>query len=315
MKPQKRNPAQISMTEEIIVDLFAGGGGASTGIETATGRVVSVAVNHSEDAIRLHHTNHPYTEYYREDVWTVNPVTVCNGRPVGLLWASPDCFVAGTMVLTAKGYVPIEEVHVGDLVLTHKKRWRPVVEVMQSVKPVYKVRGYGNPEMICSARHPFYTATKHGDPEPSFRMARTLRPGTDYWGVPVDMVSPVWNCPEERLDPNLAWIAGRYVGDGWLRNSNGHYETVITCGGQDIESLRSELENRACGFKWNFRRVRTGGQFTNCGKELCTWLLENFGKLSHNKTVPAWLFTASADFRKAFLDGYMSADGWRGGAV
>lgn len=91
MKPQKRNPAQISMTEEIIVDLFAGGGGASTGIETATGRVVSVAVNHSEDAIRLHHTNHPYTEHYREDVWTVNPVTVCKGRPVGLLWASPDC--------------------------------------------------------------------------------------------------------------------------------------------------------------------------------------------------------------------------------
>lgn len=91
MKPQKRNPAQISMTEEIIVDLFAGGGGASTGIETATGRVVSVAVNHSEEAILLHHTNHPYTEHYREDIWAVNPVTVCKGRPVGLLWASPDC--------------------------------------------------------------------------------------------------------------------------------------------------------------------------------------------------------------------------------
>lgn len=91
MKPKARNPAQISMTEEIIVDLFAGGGGASTGIETATGRVVSVAVNHNEEAIRLHQTNHPYTEHYQEDAWTVNPVTVCKGRPVGLLWASPDC--------------------------------------------------------------------------------------------------------------------------------------------------------------------------------------------------------------------------------
>lgn len=86
-----RNPTQISMTEEIIVDLFAGGGGASTGIEIATGRVVSVAVNHSREAILLHHTNHPFTEHFQEDVWKVDPKTVCKGRPVGLLWASPDC--------------------------------------------------------------------------------------------------------------------------------------------------------------------------------------------------------------------------------
>lgn len=88
---ENRNPAQISMTEEIIVDLFAGGGGASTGIEMATGRVVSVAVNHSREAILLHHTNHPFTEHFQEDVWKVDPKTVCKGRPVGLLWASPDC--------------------------------------------------------------------------------------------------------------------------------------------------------------------------------------------------------------------------------
>ena len=88
---QKRDPAQISMTEEIIVDLFAGGGGASTGIEMATGRVVSVAVNHNPEAILLHQTNHPYTEHYQEDVWKVDPKTVCKGRPVGLLWASSDC--------------------------------------------------------------------------------------------------------------------------------------------------------------------------------------------------------------------------------
>ena len=88
---QKRDPAQTSFTEEIIVDLFAGGGGASTGIEMATGRVVAVAVNHNPEAILLHQTNHPYTEHYQEDVWKVDPRTVCKGRPVGLLWASPDC--------------------------------------------------------------------------------------------------------------------------------------------------------------------------------------------------------------------------------
>lgn len=88
---KKRNPAQISMTDEIIVDLFAGGGGASTGIEIATQRVVNIAVNHNKSAILLHQTNHPWTEHYQEDVWKVDPKTVCKGRPVGLLWASPDC--------------------------------------------------------------------------------------------------------------------------------------------------------------------------------------------------------------------------------
>ena len=88
---QKRDPAQISMTEEISVDCFAGGGGASTGIEVATGRVVFAAVNHDRDAILMHQTNHPYTEHYQSDIWEVDPVEVCKGRPVGLAWFSPDC--------------------------------------------------------------------------------------------------------------------------------------------------------------------------------------------------------------------------------
>lgn len=88
---KRKQIGQISMTDEIIVDLFAGGGGASTGIEIATGRVVNVAVNHNPEAIRLHQTNHKFTEHYQEDIWKVDPKTVCKGRPVGLLWASPDC--------------------------------------------------------------------------------------------------------------------------------------------------------------------------------------------------------------------------------
>lgn len=91
MNKQTRNPAQISMTEEGILDSFAGGGGASTGIEIATGRVVTWAINHDPDAILMHKTNHPYTEHYTASVWDVDPVEVCKGRPVGLAWFSPDC--------------------------------------------------------------------------------------------------------------------------------------------------------------------------------------------------------------------------------
>lgn len=82
---------QLDLFEKIIVDNFAGGGGASTGIELACGRPVTIAINHDPDAILLHKTNHPYTEHLQASVWDVDPVEVCRGRKVGLAWFSPDC--------------------------------------------------------------------------------------------------------------------------------------------------------------------------------------------------------------------------------
>lgn len=76
---------------ELVVDNFAGGGGASTGIELATGYSVDIAINHDPEAIRMHKVNHPNTEHYCENVWAVDPVKACNGHPVGLAWFSPDC--------------------------------------------------------------------------------------------------------------------------------------------------------------------------------------------------------------------------------
>ncbi len=76
---------------ELIVDNFAGGGGASTGIELATGYSVDIAINHDPEAIKMHKANHPNTKHYCEDVWQVDPVKACNGHPVALAWFSPDC--------------------------------------------------------------------------------------------------------------------------------------------------------------------------------------------------------------------------------
>lgn len=76
---------------EIVVDNFAGGGGASTGIEIAIGRSVDIAINHDPAAIAMHRANHPTTKHYTEDVWKVDPVEACEGRPVALAWFSPDC--------------------------------------------------------------------------------------------------------------------------------------------------------------------------------------------------------------------------------
>lgn len=76
---------------ELIVDNFAGGGGASTGIELATGYSVDIAINHDPEAIKMHKANHPNTKHYCENVWAVDPIMACNGHPVGLAWFSPDC--------------------------------------------------------------------------------------------------------------------------------------------------------------------------------------------------------------------------------
>lgn len=79
------------MFHEIAVDLFSGGGGTSTGYGLATGRVMDIAINHSRDAVLMRKTNHPHTEHYQADVFEVDPQTATRGRPVGFLWASPDC--------------------------------------------------------------------------------------------------------------------------------------------------------------------------------------------------------------------------------
>jgi DNA (cytosine-5)-methyltransferase 1 len=75
----------------IIVDNFAGGGGASTGIEAALGRAVDIAINHDEQAIRMHEANHPGTLHIRNNIWQIDPRDVVQGRPVQLAWFSPDC--------------------------------------------------------------------------------------------------------------------------------------------------------------------------------------------------------------------------------
>lgn len=104
--PRFRGHAQAGFNfHELVVDNFAGGGGASTGIEAALGRPVDVAINHDADAIRMHEVNHPHTRHYCESVWDVDPLEATQGRPVGLAWFSPDC----THFSKARGGTPVKK--------------------------------------------------------------------------------------------------------------------------------------------------------------------------------------------------------------
>lgn len=102
-------PSEINngglLPSEIVVDNFAGGGGASTGIKAGLGRDVDIAINHNEKALAIHRVNHPNTLHLCESVWSVNPIEVTKNQPVGLVWLSPDC----THFSRAKGGKPISK--------------------------------------------------------------------------------------------------------------------------------------------------------------------------------------------------------------
>ncbi|WP_068783170.1 DNA cytosine methyltransferase [Paenibacillus phocaensis] len=118
--------------QELIVDNFAGGGGASTGIELAIGRSVDIAINHDPAAIAMHRANHPETEHYCESVWDVDPREVTSGRPVGLAWFSPDC----KHFSKAKGGKPVEKKIRGLawIVLKWAGKVRPRVIILENVE-------------------------------------------------------------------------------------------------------------------------------------------------------------------------------------
>jgi len=95
----------LARAAKLVIDLFAGGGGASTGIEQAIGRHVDIAINHDRVAVAQHQANHPQTRHLVTDIWEVDPLRTTEGRPVGLLWASPDC----RHFSPAKGGAPVSD--------------------------------------------------------------------------------------------------------------------------------------------------------------------------------------------------------------
>ena len=118
--------------QELIIDSFAGGGGASTGIEMALGRSPDYAINHDPEALALHAANHPDTVHLSKNIYKVDPIDVVGNRAVGLLWASPDC----KHFSKAKGGKPVKRT-IRDLawtVVLWAQRARPRVIILENVE-------------------------------------------------------------------------------------------------------------------------------------------------------------------------------------
>lgn len=117
---------------ELIVDNFAGGGGASEGIKRALGREPDIAINHDADALAMHEVNHPATKHISKNIWQVDPLDAIEGKPVGLAWFSPDC----KHFSKAKGGKPVKR-EIRDLawvVVNWAKRAKPRVIILENVE-------------------------------------------------------------------------------------------------------------------------------------------------------------------------------------
>ena len=325
--------------ENIIIDGFAGGGGASVGIEMALGRPVDIAINHDPDAILMHQTNHPKTLHLTEDIFKVDLQKYVKGRHVALAWMSPDCFPAGNLVWTDKGYKPIEEVECNDYVLTHKGNYQKVYRTIKKNDYKFcKLKISGCEEIEVTPNHPFYARKKkirciHGEKRTTktellpaeWVKAEDLTPEYRV-GIPINRNStvPKWNgvvkCRHNRYgvtqswtentlspymdNPDFWWFIGRYFGDGYVSKEKAMIE--LCCGYQDVELLRPRIDS--LGIKYTTREKKTTFAFLFSNKELCEFVLQ-FGKGAAGKQITPVILDLPKDLLSSFLDGYISADG------
>ena len=204
--------------DEIIVDCFAGGGGASLGITWATGRHPDEAINHSASAIAIHEANHPTTRHHHSDIWEVDPLDVARGRRVGLLWLSPDC----THFSRAKGGKPVSKkirilAHVA---IRYAAKVRPRVIALENVEefvtwgPVARATGKPDPRRKGKSFRAFVRQLRRLGYAVDWRLLR----GCDYGSPTIrrrlflvarcDGLPVRWPTPTHGAEMPETWAAG-----------------------------------------------------------------------------------------------------------
>lgn len=258
-----------------------------------------------------------------------------------LLVYSPPCFPKGHLVMTSTGYKKIEDVEVGDKVLTHTNNYKTVINTMvKESDNIYSVKaqGLGKP-ILCTAEHPFYVRKKYMErnintkryerkfKNPQWIAAKDL--SKDYYvGVAINQESklPIWNgvvinkhghikneLTNKFNDKRFWYLVGRWMGDGWFRikeyddvKKKNRYETIICCSHKEIEKLTNEISDL---FKYCIVKERTTYKVTISNKEL-TLFLSQFGKGAKNKHLTNTIINLPLKFLKEFLRGYVDSDGY-----
>lgn len=322
------------MRKILAADLFCGMGGTSEGLFRAARalgvEVDLVAVNHWPRAVETHSLNHPEARHLCTGVDLVDPRDLVPGGHLDLLVASPECFPAGTLVLTSKGQKPIESIRYGDLVLTHGEGWRMVTRTMKKIADTCIVKGHGHPGLETTLNHTFLSRGRgrrwnqasrrydHDWSEPDWTEAASLK--GRYWATPnvfnARVHSPVPDELQKRLGYSetipdaFFWMLGRWLGDGSndVRPGRGGGVTIC-CGKHEADDLEPLLAQSGVGV-WRRREVRTATLFDLRSRWLSDLLFDEFGHGALGKNLPTWaLASLLKNQRRALLDGYLAADG------
>ncbi|NIJ40370.1 hypothetical protein FHS78_000640 [Parvibaculum indicum] len=225
----------------------------------------------------------------------------------------PPCFVAGTLVLTKRGHIPIEDVVVGDLVLTHRGRWRRVTETMnKSTNDLLALKATNALPITTTPEHPFYArfrapcahgfrSLKERDGPAEFIQAGAL--STRHFVGSVLPPTTAVNISDDDL-----WLMGRYVADGHMRRSrwtDGKWEEMnLAVGAHEFEEFKRVCP-RKCSIRWNGTAYRATFYGHDAIKDFA-----QFGLYAHKKTLPVWVMELPKQQAIAFLQGYLSGDGY-----
>lgn len=238
------------------------------------------------------------------------------------------CVVAGTLILTSRGILPVEELLVGDQVLTHLGRWRSVLAIHEDINDCYEVSGQSSMPITVSCDHRFLGMENEGTPKtkrkflpPTWHDVEFLTQHQVYWGTPAEFPAlPIPDsCSCGMSDGSIGqfpiefwWLVGRWLADGYVsmdkkRNKARKVHWVVHP--KDQDAVRAALD--ACGL--HYRVVIRDHSSADCievGSHLLYhWLLENFGQHAAGKRLPPWVLGMSVGARRSLLDGYLAGDG------
>ena len=243
-------------------------------------------------------------EEYRNGEWYANDIrrVYAGDIPKADCWCFGfPCFVRGTYILTEKGYIPIENVSVGDRVLTHKGRWKTVTSVMQRGNArIWNVNGFGILPTGTTAEHPYYV-TRVSEPI-EFKPVKELN--DSYYST---MVLP--DEEPNKYSKEIWWIIGRYIADGWRvrrqdRPRGGRIVFAVS------DKKREEFEHRLseANLHGTYTEERTCGKYHVCNNQLYEYL-GIFGEYAYGKRIPREALCLPREKAEYFYNGYMSGDG------
>jgi site-specific DNA-cytosine methylase len=324
-----------------FIDWFAGVGGFRRGMELAGHKCVGFC-EFDKFAVASYTSMHLITDEqrnylaalplkqrqkeilkdeYRNGEWYANDITrVCAADiPRADCWcAGFPCFVKGTLITTHRGQIPIEQIKSGDLVLTHKNRFKRVLKPMLNVKRgIYTLKVQGSPVTEVTGNHRFYVRDKGRKWNNSKRRYEMVI-SEPYWKEVQDFTGDeLIQFPNNQKSENIyglseleCWLIGRYVADGYIRDDerkdrpSRNQRTIICVGKNKSKAFEETIGN----IKFCKSEERTAIKYVLHDKKLFSLCLQ-CGRGAENKCIPQFIIDLPSNLLIKFLDGYLSGDG------